>query len=53
MSVSYELRSVRGNRPVYTFDSLARAEEERVKAEHRGVRLNLVKVTRVEELIVA
>ena len=51
MTVSYELRSVRGNRPVFAFDDVARAKTERDRASERGIRLSLVKVTRIEEHI--
>lgn len=51
MSSTFELRSVRGNRPVYAFDNLTRAREEQERASQRGVRLTLVRVTRLEEII--
>lgn len=51
MSVSYELRSARGNRLVCVFDDLARAKQRRQRAEASGVNLTLFKVTRLEESI--
>ena len=51
MNVSYELRTVRRNSPVYVFDDEARAKQERERASRKGIPLNLVKVTRLEEVI--
>lgn len=51
MTVSYQIRTVR-NTPVYSYDSLARAKEEMLKAEQRvGCKMKLVKVTQTEEVI--
>ncbi len=52
-STTYELRSVRGNRPVFSFDDIVRAKQEQARAQERGVRLSLVRVTRTEEVIAA
>jgi hypothetical protein len=51
MNTSYELRTIRRNSPVYVFDDIVRAKAERDRAKSRGVPLNIVKVTRVEEII--
>lgn len=51
MTETYELRSVRGNRPVFAYQSLARAQEERERARKRGIPLRLLRVTRIEEEI--
>lgn len=49
MIESFELRTLR-NRPVFSFDSLTRAKEERARAEKRiGVSLKIVKITRTEQ----
>ena len=49
MNTTYELRTVR-NTPVFVYDNEQRAREERVKEERRrGLKLRLVKITRVEE----
>ena len=51
MNVSYQIRTVR-NTPVYAYDSLARAREEKLGAEQRvGCKMKLVKVTHIEEEI--
>lgn len=51
MNVSYQIRTVR-NTPVYAYDSLARAQEEKLRAEQRaGCKMKLVKVTQTEEAI--
>ena len=50
---TYELHSVRGNRPVFAFDDIVRARQEQERASARGVRLALVRVTRTEEVIAA
>lgn len=47
----YELRTVRSNRPVYVFDNVLRAKEERERAASRGVPLTLVRVTRQEMVV--
>lgn len=49
--VTYHIRTVRGT-PVYAYDSLARAREERFKAEKRiGCKMHIVKVTQTEERV--
>lgn len=49
MSVTYEIRTVRGT-PVYAFDNEYRAKEELAKARKRSSpSLRLVKVTKTEE----
>lgn len=49
MDVSYLIKTPRGA-TVFSYDSLQRAKEERLKAEKRiGVTLKIVKVTRIEE----
>jgi hypothetical protein len=51
MSVSYQIRTLR-NTPIYAYDSLARAKEEKIKAEKRvGCRMQIVRVTHQEEVI--
>lgn len=51
MNVSYQIRTVR-NTPVYSYDSLVRAQEERLKAEKRvGCKMVIVKVTHIEEVV--
>lgn len=51
MNVSYQIRTVR-NTPVYSYDSLPRAQEEKLKAEQRiGCKMKLVKVVLTEEVI--
>lgn len=51
MNVSYQIRTVR-NTPVYSYDSLVRAQEEKLKAEQRiGCKMKLVKVVLTEEVI--
>lgn len=53
MKISYQVRTIR-NTPVYTFDSLIRAQEEKLAAEKRvGCKMKLVKVTLTEEEIAA
>jgi hypothetical protein len=52
MNVSYQIRTVR-DRPIFAYDSLARAQEERLKAEQRiGCKMKIVKVTHIEEEVV-
>lgn len=49
--VSYQIRTVRG-KPVFAYDSLQRAKDEKTKAEKRiGCRMQIVRVTYVEELV--
>jgi hypothetical protein len=51
MTVTYEIRT-RRNAPVFAYDTLERAKQERVRYEKRiGVPLNIVKITHVEEQI--
>lgn len=50
-SISYQIRTVRDT-PVFSFDSLARAREEMLKAQQKvGCKMKLVKVTQTEEVI--
>jgi hypothetical protein len=52
MNVSYQIRTVRGT-PVCSYESLARAQEEKLKAEQRvGCKMKLVRVTQTEEEVV-
>ena len=47
--VSYQIRTVR-DRPIFAYDSLLRAQEEKLKAEKRiGCKMKIVKVTHIEE----
>lgn len=49
--VSYQIRTVRG-KPVFAYDSLQRAKDEKTKAEKRiGCRMQIVRVTLHEEVI--
>ena len=49
MNVSYELRTVRDT-PVFSYDSEMRAREAmRTEEKRRGLKLRLIKITRVEE----
>lgn len=51
MNVSYQIRTVRGA-PVFSYDSLVRAKEGRIKAEKRiGCKMQIIKVTHVEEVV--
>ena len=51
MHISYQVRTIR-NTPVYTFDSLIRAQEEKLNAEKRvGCKMQIVKITQTEEVI--
>lgn len=51
MNVSYQIRTVRG-KPVFAYDSLIRAQEEKAKAEKRiGCRMQIVRVTYQEEVL--
>lgn len=51
MNVSYQVRTVR-NTPIYAYDSLVRAQEEKLKAEKRvGCKMVIVKVVQTEEVI--
>lgn len=51
MNVSYQIRTVR-DKPIFSYDSLARAREECLKAEKRiGCKMKIVKVTHIEEVI--
>ena len=52
MTVSYELRTVR-NTPIFAYDNETRAREAmRTEEKRRGLKLRLIKVTRVEEELV-
>ena len=51
MNVTYEVRTSRNAR-VFAYDSLARAKEERLRAEKRiGVKMQIVKITHMEEVL--
>jgi len=51
MQVSYELRT-HSNARVFCYESLHRAQEERLKAEKRvGVKMQIVKITQMEEVL--
>ena len=51
MTVTYQIRTAR-NTPVYSYDSLLRAQEEKLKAEQRvGCKMKLVKVVTTEEVV--
>lgn len=51
MNVSYQIRTVR-DKPIFAYDSLIRAQEERLKAEKRvGCKMVIVKVTQTEEVV--
>lgn len=51
MDVSYLIKTPRGA-TVFSYDSLQRAKEEKLKAEKRiGCKMQIVKITRVEELV--
>ena len=51
MNVTYEIRTSRNAR-VFAYDSLARAKEEHLRAEKRiGVKMQIVKITHMEELL--
>lgn len=51
MNVSYQIRTVRG-KPVFSYDSLARAQEGKREAEKRiGCKMEIVRVTYIEELV--
>lgn len=48
-NISYQIRTVR-DRPIFAYDSLPRAQEEKIKAEKRiGCKMKIVKITHVEE----
>lgn len=50
-NISYHIRTMRGA-PVFSYDSLCRAKEERIRAEKRvGVKMQIVKITHMEEVI--
>ena len=47
--VSYQIRTVR-DKPIFAYDNLLRAQEEKLKAEKRvGCKMKIVKVTHIEE----
>lgn len=49
--VSYQIRTVR-DKPIFAYDNLLRAQEEKLKAEKRvGCKMKIVKVTHIEEEI--
>ena len=51
MNVTYEVRTSRNAR-VFAYDNLARAKEERIRAEKRiGVKMQIVKITHMEEVL--
>ena len=51
MHVTYEVRTGRNAR-VFAYDSLARAKEERLRAEKRiGCKMQIVKITHMEEVL--
>ena len=51
MHVSYQIRTVRGA-PVFSYDNLVRAKEERAKAEKRiGCKMQIIKITHMEEVV--
>ena len=51
MDVSYLIKTPRGA-TVFSYDSLHRAQEENLKAEKRiGCKMQIIKVTRVEEVV--
>lgn len=51
MNVSYHIRTPRGA-TVFSYDSLHRAQEEKIKAEKRiGCKMQIVKITHVEEVV--
>ena len=51
MNVTYEIRTKRNAR-VFAYDSLARAKEERLRAEKRvGCQMQIVKITHMEEVL--
>ena len=49
--VSYQIRTVR-DKPIFAYDNLLRAQEEKLKAEKRvGCKMKIVKVTHIEEVV--
>ncbi len=51
MTVSYQIRTVRDT-PFYSYDSLVRAQEEKLRAEQRvGCKMRIVKVTQIDEIV--
>ena len=51
MNVTYEIRTSRNAR-VFAYDSLARAKEERIRAEKRiGCKMRIIKITHMEEVL--
>ena len=51
MNVTYEVRTSRNAR-VFAYDNLARAKEECIRAEKRiGVKMQIVKITHMEEVL--
>ena len=51
MNVTYEVHTQRNAR-VFAYDNLARAKEERLRAEKRiGCKMQIVKITHMEEVL--
>lgn len=51
MNVTYEIRTSRNAR-VFAYDNLARAKEERIRAEKRiGCKMQIVKITHMEDVL--
>lgn len=51
-NISYQIRTYR-NAPVFSYESLDRAKEEKLRAEKRvGCKMKIVKITCVEEEII-
>ena len=51
MYVSYQIRTVRGA-PVFSYDNLLRAKEERAKAEKRiSCKMQIIIITLMEEVV--
>lgn len=49
--VTYQVRTLRDT-PVYSFDSLLRAREEKLRSEQRvGCKMKLVRITHIEEVM--
>lgn len=47
--VTYQVRTLRDT-PVYSFDSLLRAREEKLRSEQQvGCKMKLVRITHIEE----
>lgn len=51
MNVTYKVRTQRNAR-VFAYDNLTRAKEERIRAEKRiGCKMQIVKITHMEEVL--